>query len=449
MATIEQIKKIIDVYRKNKTLTLSTYGDDLWSSKIYFASKGLYIFAIIEKSKSFKNIKKNKKVFFTIEKGVPDFFIQGVGEIELLGTPKECEEERALLFQKNIELIPFVKKLSNLIIIKIKPKKIYLSDFRTVFKPREEIVIEEEDIKKAYKFDKWIPKWKAYFKATRPFAFTATLISVLLGAFLSPQINLPLLALTFFGVLFIHAGVNALNDLMDYKYGIDDWLVLGASRVLQDKVISEKEQISLVIILLSIGSLIGLIFTLIKGIWVLIIGILGVFLGVFYQIKPIGLKYRALGDFAVFFAFGPLLALGSYYIQIEKLSWLPFISAIPIGLLVIGILHGNNFRDLVEDIQAGYKTVASFLGIKGSSIYYSFLILSAYLLIILFVILKILPLPTLLVFLTIPIAYKNIKLSFRTNYLTFGLLDLLTARLHLAFGILFILGVIISRLKYI
>jgi len=442
------LKDIFEVFKKNKTMTISTIGDYMWSSKVYFATKGLYIYAIIEKSRNYKNILKNNKVFFLIERGVPDMFIQGEGEVEILGTPPEREEERALLFQKNVELIPFVKKIPELIVIKIKPKRIFLSDFRTFFKPRQEISVTEELLKKALELDKGMPRWERFLKATRPFAFTATLISVLVGAFLAPKINLPLLFLALFGVLFLHAGVNALNDLMDYKYGVDDWLVLGASRMLQDKLLTVKEQTTLIITLLLLGSFIGFILTFLKGIWVLIIGIIGVFLGVFYQIKPIGLKYRALGDISVFLGFGPLLALGSYYVQTSELNLLPFFAAIPIGLLVIGILHGNNFRDLVEDIQAGYKTVASYLGIKGSSYYYLALVLFAYLLTLIFIILRILPWQTLLVLFTLPIAIRNIKLSFRPDHLQFDLLDLFTAQLHLFFGILFTLGIIISKINY-
>lgn len=444
----EKIRKIIEIFKKNKTLNLSTFGETLWSSRVFFATKGLNIYIILEKSKNYKNILKNKRVFFAIDKGIPDLFIQGEGEAEILGTPFEREEERALLFQKNIELIPFVKMVKDLLVIKIRPKKIYLSDFQTVFKPREEIVLEEEDFKKALELDKGIPKIEKYFKATRPFAFTATLISVLIGAFIAPKVNITLLLLTFFGVLFIHAGVNALNDLMDYKYGIDGWLVLGASRMLQDKLLTEKEQTFLILLLFTLSLLIGIILTILKGIWVLIIALIGFFLGFFYQVKPIGLKYRALGDISVFLAFGPFLALGSYYVQTGKISLLPFIIAIPIGLLVIGILHGNNFRDIVEDIKAGYKTFASYLGIKGSSYYYFFLVSFSYILTILFVFLKILPWQTLLVLFSLPVAYKNIKLSFKPNYLQFGLLDLFTAKLHLYFGLLFTLGIILSRIKY-
>lgn len=440
------LKSVLTVLKKNKTMVLSTKGDYTWSSRVYFASRGLEIYAIIEQSKNYRNILKNNKVFFVIDRGVPDLFIQGEGEVEVLGPPEKNKEICALLFQKNIELIPFVKKIPNTLVIKIRPTRIYLSDFRTVFKPREEILVNEELVAMSNKLDRGIPKWLAYFKATRPFAFTATLISVLVGTLLSPHVNLILFSLAFLGVLFIHAGVNALNDLMDYRYGVDDWLVLGASRTLQDGLLTLREQTLLVVLLLSIGTVIGILLALLKGMWVIYIGLIGGILGVFYQIKPIGFKYRALGDLAVFFAFGPLLAEGAYYVQTGHLSWLPFLAAIPIGLLVIGILHGNNFRDLVEDVQAGYHTVASLLGKKGSSYYYAGLVAFAYVLLIAFVTLKILPWQTLITLITLPVALKNIRLAYRPDYLQFGLLDLFTAQLHLFFGITMSLGLFISKI---
>ena len=443
----EALNKILRVYKDNKTLVLSTFGDSLWSSRIYFASRGLDIYAMIEKSRNYENILKNKKVSFVIDKGVPDLFVQGEGEVEILGKPEEREDERALLFQKNMELIPFVKKNRDVLVIRLRPQKIFLSDFRSLFKPREEVTVTEEILKKALDLDKGEPAWKIYLKATRPFAFTATLVSVLAGAMLAQNIDFFLLFLTLLGILFLHAGVNALNDLMDFRYGADDWLVLGASRVLQDKLMTEKQQFVLSFVLIVLGSLIGFVLVGLKGIEVLFIGAAGVFLGVFYQVKPLGLKYRALGDFAVFMAFGPLLVLGSYYVQTGMVSWVPVLVAIPLGLLVIGILHGNNMRDLIEDIQCGYRTVASYLGLKGSSYYYIFLVGVAYLMLPLLVYFKVLPWQSLLAFISLPIGLKNIRLSLMPDHLQFGMLDLFTARLHLIFGLLIVLGMALSKLS--
>ncbi|MBM4387592.1 MAG: prenyltransferase, partial [Deltaproteobacteria bacterium] len=257
MITEEAIKNVFEVYQKNKTMSLSTFGDSLWSSRVYFASHGLYIYAVIEKSRNYENILKNNRVSFVIEKGVPDLFIQGEGDVEILGKPDDCEKERALLFQKNIELIPFVKKIRDVLVIRIKPVKIFLSDFRTLFKPRKEIAVSDADLQRGLELDRGEPAWKVYLKATRPFAFTATFISVLAGAGLAREIDPWLLLLTLAGVMLLHAGINALNDLMDYRYGIDDWLVLGASRVLQDKLMTQRRHFTFIAFLIGLGCAVG------------------------------------------------------------------------------------------------------------------------------------------------------------------------------------------------
>jgi 1,4-dihydroxy-2-naphthoate octaprenyltransferase len=178
----------------------------------------------------------------------------------------------------------------------------------------------------------------------------------------------------------------------------------------------------------------------------MLIGLTGVFVGIFYQIKPVGLKYRALGDLSVFIAFGPLLSLGAYFVQTGTVSFLPAAAAIPVGLIVIAIVHANNFRDLMEDEVSGYKTLAALLGAKGSSIYYTLLLICAYLLPIPLAAAGVLPPLSLLCWLSLPLAVKNMALSFRPDYLTFGLLDLLTARLHLLYGILMTGGILAGTL---
>ncbi|MBM4389377.1 MAG: hypothetical protein FJ088_16700, partial [Deltaproteobacteria bacterium] len=100
-----------------------------------------------------------------------------------------------------------------------------------------------------------------------------------------------------------------------------------------------------------------------------------------------------------------------------------------------------------EDIQCGYKTVASYLGLKGSSYYYIFLVGAAYLMLPFLVYFDVLPWQTLIAFLSLPVAYKNIRLSLRPDYLQFGMLDLFTAKLHLFFGILVTAGIFIAKLS--
>jgi len=441
----KQLQKIMKIFKENKTLSLASAGQKIWASTVYFASRGLYLYAVLEKSSSYGNIQKDKNVFFLIDKGKPDLFIQGSGKVRVLGKPESHTEECSLLFQKNPGLIPYVKKNNNLVVVRINPEILYVSDFRAAYIPREKVRLSAGDLKDSLTLEKKPPMALTLFKATRPFAFTAPFISVALGTVLAPQINLMLFLLTAVGIICIHAGVNALNDLMDYTYGYDTWLVLGASRVLQDKQLSVRAQAVLIICLLVTGTAVGTVLTLLRGSELLIIGLVGVFIGVFYQIKPIGFKYRALGDLSVFITFGPLVCLGAYFVQTGTISALPLLAAVPAGLIVIGIVHANNFRDLVEDEVSGYKTFAALLGQRGSSIYYALLLIFAYLLPIPLVVLGVLPWLSLVYCLSLPIAWKTIRLGFRPDYMMFGLLDLMTAQVHLLYGILFVGGILAAR----
>src|SRR5262249_36911336 len=57
---------------------------------------------------------------------------------------------------------------------------------------------------------------------------------------------------------------------------------------------------------------------------------------------------------------------GSYYVQLERLDWLPFALSIPVGFLATAILVVNNIRDIDTDRRVGKKTLAVRLGRQGT-----------------------------------------------------------------------------------
>ena len=89
--------------------------------------------------------------------------------------------------------------------------------------------------------------------------------------------------------------------------------------------------------------------------------LVGVAVGAGYTL----LKYRALGDLAVFLDFGMLGGLGSFVVQTGSFSWLPVLWTMPMSMLVIAILHANNWRDIVSDGDRRVKTMASDLRRPG------------------------------------------------------------------------------------
>src|SRR5690606_29552166 len=64
----------------------------------------------------------------------------------------------------------------------------------------------------------------------------------------------------------------------------------------------------------------------------------------------------------VFLFFGLVAVNGSFYVQLERLDWLPFLLSIPVGFLSTAILVVNNLRDIETDRRAGKRTLAVRLG---------------------------------------------------------------------------------------
>jgi len=435
------------VFSENKAFTLVTHSSDgIWAGKAYFGEEDGYLYVALEQGRNYRNVMENPHVFFVIERGVPDRFIQGEGVAEYLG-PIEERPERHIIFRKALELVLFAKLIPGVQLFRIRPTRLFISDFTQEWKPRAVVEVTEEVLEYfRTALRSRISRWTLYWKAIRPFAFPATLAPVLLGSLIAPVFDWVRFVLTLLGTMLAHAGVNVISDYMDWRRGADTWRVLGSSRVLVDGMMSPKTHVRLGIALLLAAAAIGVILVTTSGPAVWLLMALGAAIGIFYTVPPLGLKYRALGDLAVFLAFGPLMALGAYYVQTATLDWLPVWLSIPIGLLTIAILHGNNYRDIAEDRAAGYHTVASLLGPRGSAYYYVGLLAGAYLSVLLFIGLGWLPLWSLAVLLTLPLAWRNIQVAFNHARVAFSFLDLLTAQLHLVFSLALVAGIVLQRI---
>ncbi|MCS7207161.1 MAG: UbiA family prenyltransferase [Dehalococcoidia bacterium] len=448
--TMQALKAAKRIFQHNRTMTLVSHAEGrVWANKVYFAEEGGYLYGVIEKptpgrGHHYQNILQNPKVFFIIDRGVPDLFLQGEGEIEILGPVAE-RPERHLLFRKVPQAVVFAKYFP-LLVFRIRPTRLLISDYRVEWKPRAQVEV-TDTVLQAFQgpLRTATPTWKVYWQAVRPFAFTVTFFAALLGGLLAPTLSWPLLVATLVGALLVHAGVNVLSDYMDYRRGVDTWATLGSSRVLPDRMLSPRQHLVFGVVLLLVAAGIGGALTVLRGLPVLYIALAGAFLGVFYTVPPIGLKYRALGDLAVFLAFNPLMALGAYYVQAQGFAWEPVILSLPLGFLTTAILHGNNFRDIQDDQRAGFTTVAGYLGFKGSGYYYLALVVATYGAVAVAIGVGLLPWWGVLTFLTLPLAWRNVRAAFQPRRVAFTFLDLVTAQLHLYFGLALVTSVVLGR----
>ena len=135
-------------------------------------------------------------------------------------------------------------------------------------------------------------------------------------------------------------------------------------------------------------------------------------------------------------------------IQTGTFSWIPVVWAVPIGLLVIAILHANNWRDINGDRSENIKTVAMILGDKGSFMYYATLLITPFL-IILFLMIGpgffdmgglAMPSSFAIVFLALPAAVNLIRKTearfIPERVMEFVALDGSTAQFNTVFGLL-------------
>lgn len=297
-------------------------------------------------------------------------------------------------------------------------------------------------------------KASIWVQAARPFALSASVIPVLIGSFASFLFNPGTADWILFPTILIaavlfHTGGNFISEYYDYKQQVDREDSLGSSRVLVEKLLMPKQILNAGILFFTVGFILGLILVYYRGLDILYLGLLGLIAGVFYTMKPFQFKYIALGDLLIFFAFGPLLVLGSYMGLTGDSNWNVIWISIPISFLVVAILHANNTRDMSSDTKANIKTQALLLGIKGSIFEYNFLLIGAYLATVFLIVFGLLDWYALIVLISLPTAIKNIK-EFSNVKLNnpelIAMMDVKTAQLHMQFGLLFVIGMILSGL---
>ncbi len=296
----------------------------------------------------------------------------------------------------------------------------------------------------------------------------ATIIPVVLGGVIAWQssagklFHWDLFLLTILGASLIHIATNMLNDYFDYKSG-NDLMVkhqnpfAGGGRILTAGLISPSKHLAVSLSSLVIGCLIGFYLIFAQGLPMLFwLGLVGVISSYFYVGPPLKLAYRGVGEIIVGLNFGPIVTLGSYYVQTGSWSLAaltePFLASLPIGLLIAAVLWINEFPDVDADRAVGKKTLVLRLGhLRSVSVFItmlaaSYLLVISYSLLRVFDSLQITSYTTLIVLLSLPIGIKAVRVL-RASYQDPHAIipaNAGTIMLHLSFGILAIVGFLIG-----
>jgi len=153
-----------------------------------------------------------------------------------------------------------------------------------------------------------------------------------------------------------------------------------------------------------------------KGWPVLAIGAVGILSSIFYTVPPIKFAYRGFGELGLLVNFGPVLVLGSYYVQRGALDMEPLVVSLVPGFLMWSMIVINEIPDYEEDRQSGKMTLVARFGLKTGVLLYEAGLLCAFGILAGSVLFGVAPLPLLLGFVALPLTLRSVRLL-RDSYL--------------------------------
>jgi len=289
--------------------------------------------------------------------------------------------------------------------------------------------------------------YRNWFLASRPWSFTMTAISVSVGSALGAidgGFSWGLYLITLLATVLMHAATNLINDYYDVQSGVDTQEVSTAQyrpHPLVEGKLAAGHVKTAAYSLYGLSILLGIYLAVIRG-WALIwIGLAGAFASLAYTAPPLKYKYKALGEISVFLMWGPLMVAGAYFVQRQGFSLDAFWISLPFGALVALVLLANNIRDIKHDRDKGIMTLAIVLGQRQGLLLYLILVVIAYLAVILMSIFGPLYLWSLIVLLSLPLAFKLLRLMMKQIPAD---ADARTAQLDTAFGVLLVLSLVLE-----
>jgi len=283
--------------------------------------------------------------------------------------------------------------------------------------------------------------------AVRPWSFPASAMPVITSItylfWKGAEINWIFGLWALVNIVIFHAAGNTWSDYFDFRKKVDAEDTFGA-KTLTTGMFTEKEIFRLSLSLTVVATVAGLALMALTGLPLLWIGLGGVLCTLLYPM----LKYNALGDLVILMAYAFLPTIGTSFVTTGAIDWSVLLIALPVGLITDGILHSNNTRDTLTDRRAGIKTMAMGLGHKASAILYGFEVIFPYVWIGVLSIIGLMPITTIVIFLTLAVAIgcaKTMMHSLEGGSGVIADLDVRTANLQLMFSALLTVAFIVAK----
>jgi 1,4-dihydroxy-2-naphthoate polyprenyltransferase len=220
--------------------------------------------------------------------------------------------------------------------------------------------------------------------------------------------------LVIFGVTVNHFGLNMLDDIVDYGNFVDCSggpernPYAGGSGVLTEGLLTVRQLLVAVVICFIMTALIGIYLAFLKGWPVLAFGFFGLFCSIFYTVPPIRFGYRGYGELGLLINFGPVIGLGSYYVQTQTLDFEPMLVPLIPGFLMWSMIIINEIPDYEDDRRGGKWNLVARFGRETGIVLYIAGLVFAYGILTALVISEMAPSFILLGLLSLPVAVYSV-----------------------------------------
>jgi 1,4-dihydroxy-2-naphthoate polyprenyltransferase len=225
------------------------------------------------------------------------------------------------------------------------------------------------------------PTLAVRIRSLRAFSLPLSVAPVLLAAAAGAPASRwrwDVLVISMLGVAALHLTGNLLNDLFDFRSGVDRRVEGDAGRPGRVLVhgLMKPADVAAQAAAAAATALAAAAYILWRCGWAPVgFAAAGAIILYAYTGPPLALKYRGLGEWAVFLAFGPLLMLGAAWAQVGGFCLPALLLSLPVGCATTAVLVGNNLRDRQEDAQAGIRTLGHSAAGRVAQVVYVALVL--------------------------------------------------------------------------
>jgi 2-carboxy-1,4-naphthoquinone phytyltransferase len=251
------------------------------------------------------------------------------------------------------------------------------------------------------------PQSKLWLAAIKPPMYSVAIMPILLGTAIALAetkiIQGGIFSIFLVSAILILAWENLSNDVFDSETGIDHNKHHSLVNLTGNK-----------FLIFWIGNLclgLGILGIVSIAWWQRDFTVLGLILlccglGYVYQGPPFRWGYQGLGEVLCFFSFGPLAVAAAYYSQTQSWSGVSLAASIILGISTSLILFCSHFHQIEDDLAAGKRSPIVRMGTDRAAQLLPWACGSIFGLTLVFVLLHLFPLWTLIVFLSLPPAYK-------------------------------------------